>query len=199
MNLKKKITQNKQHTARYTAAVMIDKMKWKWQQIKKVIKTKTTIMITTAATTATAITVTNWIKKFLCLNRINKEIRIKTEIKSIYDEATCLFDTHFIKKEINKQKATTNRFKLQFIYNRFFVVQQIHKMYFVICTHNLFIFTQQLYLNRTVCSALKTVCAVFFDLIFFFYVYWERFFFFFFFSINFKKITIYNADINLMK
>ena len=115
-------------------------------------------------------TVTNWIKKNLCLNRISKEIRIKIKIKSIYDEATHLLNTHFIKKEINKQKAATDRFKLQFIYNRFFAVQQTYKMYSVICTHNSFIFTQQSHSDRTVCSAFRTVCVVFFDLIFFLFL-----------------------------
>ena len=49
-------------------------------------KTKTTTMITAAA--AATMTVANWIEKFSYLNRISKEIRIKTEIKSIYDETT---------------------------------------------------------------------------------------------------------------
>ena len=165
---------------------------------------KTTTIITTAATAAAVMTVINWIKKFLCLNRINKEIRIRTEIKSIYDETTCFFSTHLIKKEINKQKAATDRFRLQSVCNRSFVVQQTHKMYSVICTHNSSVFTQQSYSDRTVCSALRTVCAVFFDLIFFLYAYWERsffffFFFFFFFSIDLKEITIHNVNMNLMK
>ena len=79
-------------------------------------------------------------QKNFMLNRISKEIRIKIEIKNIYDEATCLFNTYFIKKKINKQKTTTNKFKLQFVYNRSFAVQQIHKMYFVIYIYNLFVF-----------------------------------------------------------
>ena len=157
---------------------------------------KTTIIITTAATAAAVTTVTNWIKKSLCLNRISKEI--KTEIKCIYDEATHFFNTHFIKKKINRQKTATNELKLQSVYNKSFVVQQTHKMYSVICTHNLSVFTQQSYLNRIVCSALKTVCAVFFDLIFFFHIYQERSFFFFF-SINLKEITICNVSTDLMK
>ena len=74
------------------------------------------IMTTTAAATAA-----NWVKKFLHLNRISKKIKI--EIKSIYNEATCSFDTYFIKKKTDEQKAATNRFKLQSVYNRFFVVQ----------------------------------------------------------------------------
>ena len=78
-------------------------------------------MIIITATAAAVMTVTNQIKKFSHLNRVNKEIR--TEIKSIYDRTTHLFNTHFIKKEINKQKAATDRFKLQFICNRFFTVQ----------------------------------------------------------------------------
>ena len=96
--------------------------------------------MTVTATVTVTMTVTNQTEKFSHLNRISKEIRIKIRIKSIYDEATCFFDTHFIKKEINKQKAATDRFRLQFVCDRFFVVQQTHKMYFVICTHNSFIF-----------------------------------------------------------
>ena len=106
---------------------------------------------------------------------------------------------HLIKKEINRQKAATDKFRLQSVHNRFFVVQQTHKMYSVICTHNLSVFTQQSYLNRTVCSALRIVCAVFFDLIFFLYAYQERSFFFFFFLIDFKEITIHNVSMNLMR
>ena len=152
------------------------------------------------ATTAAAVTATNQIKKFLCLNRVSKEIRIRIEIKSIYNEAICFFDIYFIKKEINKQKAATDKLRLQSVCDKFFVVQQTHKKYFVIYTYNSSAFTQQLYLNRTVCSALRTVCAVFFDLIFFFCIYQERsFFFFFFFSIDFKEITIHNISMNLMK
>ena len=154
--------------------------------------------MTTAATSTAVMTATNWAEKSLCLNRVNKEIRIKTEIKSIYDEATCSLSTHFIKKKISKQEAATNRFKLQFVYNRSFIVQWTHKMYSVICTHNLFIFTQQSHSDRTVCSALRTVCAVFFDLIFFLCMYWERSFFFFF-SINFKKITICDINTDLIR
>ena len=146
--------------------------------------------------TIAATTVTNWTEKFLCLNRISKEIRIKIEIKNIYNKATCFLDTHFIKKEINEQKAATDEFKLQFVYNRSFVVQWAHKMYSVICTHDSFIFTQQSHLNRTVCSALKTVCIVFFDLIFFFHMYWKRSFFF---SIDLKEITIHDISTDLMK
>ena len=143
-------------------------------------------------------TVINWIKKFSHLNRISKEIR--TEIKSIYDKTIHSFSTHFIKKEINEQKAATDKLKLQFVCDRFFAVQWMYKIYFMICTHNSSVFTQQLYLNRTVCSALKTVCTVFFDLIFFFCVYQERSsFFFFFFSIDLKKITTHNISMNLMK
>ena len=120
----------------------------------------------------------NQIKKSLHLNRINKEIRIRTEIKSIYDEATHSLSTHFIKKEINRQKAATDEFRLQFICDRSFVVQQTHKMYSVICTHNLSVFTQQSYSDRIICSAFKTVHTVFFNLIFFFCIYQERSFFF---------------------
>ena len=161
-------------------------------------ETETTTIITTAATATAVMTAANQTEKFLCLNRINKEIRIRTEIKSIYDEAICFLSTHFIKKKINKQKAATDRFKLQFICNRFFIVQQIHKMYSVICTYNSFIFTQWSHLNKIICSAFKTVCAVFFDLIFFFHIYWERSsFFFFFFSIDLKEITICNVSMNL--
>ena len=143
--------------------------------------------------------VTNWAEKFLCLNRVSKEIRIKIEIKSIYNEATCLLDIYFIKKEINEQKAATDRFKLQSVCNRFFVVQWTHKIYFVICTYDSSVFTQQLYSDRTVCSAFRTVCAVFFNLIFFLHVYQKRSFFFFFFSIDFKEITTHNVSMNLMK
>ena len=140
----------------------------------------------------------NWVEKSLCLNRISKKIRIKIEIKSIYDEATHFLNIYFIKKKINKQKTATNKFKLQSVCDRFFVVQQTHKIYSVICTHNSFIFTQQSHSNRTVCSAFRIICAVFFDLIFFFCIYWERSsFFFFFFSINLKKITICNISMNL--
>ena len=196
-NLKKKTAQNKQHTARHTAAVMTDKIKQRWQQAEKMIKTKTTTIMTTTAAIMTA--VTNWVKKFLHLNRISKEIRIRIKIKSIYNEATCFLSTHLIKKEINKQKAAINRFKLQSVYNRFFAVQWVHKMYFMICTHNSFIFTQQLYLNRIVCSALKIICVVFFNLIFFLCMYQERFFFFFFFLIDLKEITICNISTDLMK
>ena len=156
----------------------------------------TTIIIMTAAAAAA---VTNWVKKFSHLNRVSKEIRIKIRIKSIYDETTCLLSIHFIKKEINKQKAATNKFKLQSVCDRSFIVQWAHKMYSVICTHNLSAFTQWSYLDRIVCSALRTVYAVFFDLIFFLYVYWKRSFFFFFFSINLKEITIHDISINLMK
>ena len=155
------------------------------------------MMTTTAAVTTTAI---NWVKKSLCLNRISKEIRIKIKIKSIYDRTTHLLSMHFIKKKINRQKTATDEFKLQSVYNRFFVVQQTYKIYSVICTHNLSIFTQQLHSDRTVCSALKTVHAVFFDLIFFFCIYQKRSsFFFFFFSINFKEITIHDVNMNLMR
>ena len=197
-NLKRKTAQNKQHIVRHIAAVTADKIKWRWQWTEKVIRTKTTTMIMMTATAAAAMIVTNWAEKFSHLNRISKEIR--TKIKSIYDKTICFLDTHFIKKEINEQKAATNKFRLQSIYNRSFAVQWVHKIYLVICTHNLSVFTQQSYSDRTVCSALKIVCAVFFDLIFFFYAYQKRsFFFFFFFSINLKKITICNADMNLMK
>ena len=154
-------------------------------------------MIIVTAATAVMMTAANQIKKFSYLNRINKEIRIKIRIKSIYDEATCFLSMHFIKKEINRQKAATDRFRLQSVYNRFFAVQQAHKTYFMICTHNSFTFTQQSHSDRTVCSALKITHIIFFDLIFFLYTYQERSFFFFFFSINLKKITICNADINL--
>ena len=111
-NLKKKTAQNKQHITRHTAAVMTNKIKWRWQWTKKITKTETTtIIIITAAATA-VMTMINWIEKSLHLNRVSKEIRIKIEIKSIYDEATYLLDIYFIKKKINKQKAATDRFKL---------------------------------------------------------------------------------------
>ena len=135
------------------------------------MKTETTTMIIMTAAAAAVTTAANQIKKFSYLNRISKEIRIRTEIKSIYDRTTCSLNTHLIKKEISRQKATTDRFKLQFIHNRSFVVQQTHKMYSVICTHNSFIFTQQSHSDRIICSAFKIICAVFFDLIFFFHVY----------------------------
>ena len=151
------------------------------------------------ATAAAVTAVTNQIKKFLYLNRVSKEIRIRIRIKSIYNKATCLLNTHLIKKEINRQKTATDELRLQFIYDRSFVVQQTHKIYSVICTHNSFTFTQQSYLDRTVCSALRTVHAVFFDLIFFLYTYWERSFFFFFSSISLKEITTHNISMNLMK
>ena len=141
-------------------------------------ETKTTTMMTMTATTTAAMTAANWAEKFLCLNRISKEIRIKIEIKSIYNEATHSLSIYFIKKEINEQKATTDRFRLQFVHNKSFVVQQTHKIYFVICIHNLSAFTQWSYSNRIICSALKTVHIIFFDLIFFFYTYQERSFFF---------------------
>ena len=197
-NLKERTAQNKQHTAKHTATVMIDKAKWRWWWAEKMTETETTtMMIMTAAMTA-VMTAANWIKKFSHLNRINKEIRIRTGIKSIYDKTTCLLSTCLIKKEINEQKAATDRFRLQFVYNKFFVVQQTHKMYFMICTHNSSAFTQQSHSSRTVCSAFRTVCAVFFDLIFFFCTYWERsFFFFFFFLIDLKEITIHNISMNL--
>ena len=196
-NLKKKIAQNKQHTARHTAAVTADEVKWRWWWTEKMTETKTTTMMTVMTTAV--MTAANWIKKFSYLNRISKEIKIRIKIKSIYNEATCSLDMCFIKKEINEQKAATDEFKLQFVCNKFFVVQWTHKMYFVICTHNSFIFTQWSYLNRTVCSAFRTVCVVFFDLIFFFCVYQERSFFFFFSSINLKEITICDISMNLMK
>ena len=158
-------------------------------------ETTTMMMMTTTAATTAA----NQTEKFSYLNRVSKEIRIKTEIKSIYDETTCSFSMHLIKKEISEQKAATDRFRLQSVHNRFFVVQQTHKMYSVICTHNSLIFTQQSYSDRTVCSALRIVHAVFFDLIFFLYTYQERSFFFFFFLIDFKKTTIHDADMNLMR
>ena len=126
------------------------------------------MMTTTAAATAA---VTNQIKNFLCLNRVSKKIRIKIKIKSIYDRTTCLFSTHLIKKEINEQKAATDRLRLQSVHDRSFVVQQTHKMYSVICIHNSFIFTQQSHSDRTVCSAFRIICAVFFDLIFFLHTY----------------------------
>ena len=195
-NSEEETAQNKQCIAKHTITVTANKIKWRWQWTKRMTKTETTTMITATITTAAA--TANWIKKFLCLNRISKEIRIKIEIKSIYDEATCLLNTHFIKKKINRQKAATDEFRLQSVYNRFFVVQQTHKTYSVICTHDSFIFTQQSHSDRTVCSALKTVYTVFFDLIFFFCVYWERSFFFFF-SIDFKEITICNISMNLIK
>ena len=159
-------------------------------------ETETTTMMMTVTTTTTVTTAANWVKKFSCLNRVSKKIRIRIRIKSIYNETTHFFDMHLIKKKINEQKAATNKLRLQSVYNRFFVVQWVHKTYSVICTHNSFTFTQQSHLNRIVCSALRTVCAVFFDLIFFFCTYQERSFFFFF-SIDFKKITICNADMNL--
>ena len=99
---KRRTAQNKQHIARYTAAVMTDKIKWRWWQAERMTETKTTTIITTTATAAAVMTVTNWIKKSSCLNRISKEIRIRTEIKSIYDETTHFLDTYLIKKEINK-------------------------------------------------------------------------------------------------
>ena len=199
-NLRERITQNKQHTAKYTTAVTADKIKWRWWWTEKITETETTTMIIMTATTTAAMTAANWIEKFSYLNRVSKEIRIRTEIKNIYNETTCSFNTYFIKKKTDRQKTTTDEFKLQFVCNRSFVVQWIHKMYFVICTHNLFIFTQQSHLNRTACSALRTVCAVFFDLIFFFHTYWERSsFFFFFFSIDLKEITIHDVSMNLMK
>ena len=155
-------------------------------------------MMTTAAATTAVMTAANWIEKFLCLNRVSKEIRIR--IKNIYNEATCLFNMYLIKKEINRQKTAINELKLQSVYNKSFVVQQTHKIYFVICTHDSSVFTQQLYSDRTVCFTLKTICAVFFYLIFFFCVYQEKsFFFFFFFSIDLKEITICNISMNLTK
>ena len=141
-NSEKKTAQNEQHTARYTAAVMINEIKWRWWWTERVTRTETTIIITTAATAAAVAAVTNWIKKSSCLNRVSKEIRIRIRIKSIYDETTCFLSMYLIKKEINKQKATTNKFRLQSVCDRFFVVQQVHKMYSVICTHDSFIFTQ---------------------------------------------------------
>ena len=123
-NLRKKITQNEQYTARHTAAVMINKIKWKWWWTERITETETTIIIITTITAAAA--AANWVKKSLCLNRISK--RIRTEIKSIYNEATHLFNMCFIKKKINKQKAATNRFRLQFICDRSFAVQWIHKI-----------------------------------------------------------------------
>ena len=70
---------------------------------------KTTIMMMTAAAATAVMTVTNWIKKFSHLNRINKEIRIRIEFKSIYNEATCLLDIHFIKKKsMNKKQQQTD-------------------------------------------------------------------------------------------
>ena len=193
-NLKRRTAQNKQCTARHTAAVTTDEIKWRWWWTEKMMKTKTTTIMTTM--TAAAAAMINWIEKSSCLNRINKEIRIKIEIKSIYDEATCSLDTHLIKKEINEQKAATDRFRLQSVCNRFFVVQQTHKIYSVICTHDLSVFTQWSHSDRIICPALRTVCVVFFDLIFFLHVYWERSFFF---SIDLKETTICNTDINLMK
>ena len=193
-NLKKRTAQNKQHIVRHTAAVMTNKIKWRWWWTKKVMKTETTTMMMTTAATVT--TIINWVKKFLCLNRVSKKIRIKIKIKNIYDEAICFLSIHFIKKEINEQKAATDRFRLQFVCDRSFVVQWTHKTYFVICTHNSFIFTQQSHLNRTVCSAFRTVHVIFFDLIFFLHTYWKRSFFF---SIDLKEITICNISMNLMK
>ena len=84
-------------------------------------KTETITMMTTAAAATAVITAANQTEKFSYLNRVNKKIR--TEIKSIYDETTHFLDMHFIKKEINEQKAATNKFRLQSVYNRFFVVQ----------------------------------------------------------------------------
>ena len=87
------------------------------------MKTETTIIIMTTAATAAVMTAVNQIEKFSCLNRISKKIRIRIEIKSIYNEATCFLDTYFIKKKINKQKAATDRLRLQSVYNKSFVVQ----------------------------------------------------------------------------
>ena len=157
-------------------------------------------MITITATATAAMTVTNWTEKFSYLNRISKEIRIKIKIKSIYDEAICFFDMYFIKKEINKQKAATDKFRLQSVCNKSFVVQWTHKMYFMICTHNSSVFTQWSHSDRIICSAFRIIYTVFFDLIFFFCMYWKRSsFFFFFFLIDFKEITIHNISMNLMK
>ena len=199
-NLKEKTAQNKQYTAKHTAAVTADEIKWKWWWAKKITKIKTTTITTATAATA-VMTAANWVKKSSCLNRVSKEIRIRIEIKSIYDEAICFLNIYFIKKEINRQKVTTDEFRLQSVYNKFFVVQWAHKTYSVICTHNLFIFTQWSYLDRTVCSALRIIYAVFFDLIFFLHTYQERSFFsfFFFFSIDLKKITTHNINTDLMK
>ena len=127
------------------------------------MKTETTTMMTTAAAAAAA--VTNWIKEFLCLNRVSKEIRIRTGIKSIYDGTTCPLSMHLTKKEISRQEAATDRFRLQSVCDRPFVVQQAHKMYPVVCTHNSSVFTQQPHLGRTACSALRTARAIFFDLV----------------------------------
>ena len=193
-NLKRKITQNKQHTARCTAAAVTDEIKWRWWWTKRMTETETTTMIT--ATAAAAVTVTNWIKKFLCLNRVSKEIRIRIEIKSIYDEATCSFDMCLIKKEINEQKTATDELRLQSVCNRFFVVQQTHKMYSVICTHDSSAFTQQSHSDRIVCSALRTAHVIFFDLVFFLHVYQEKSSFF---SIDLKEITIHDISMNLMR
>ena len=53
-NSEREITQNEQHTARHTAAVMINKTKWRWQQAERVIETETTIIMTTTITAAAA-------------------------------------------------------------------------------------------------------------------------------------------------
>ena len=196
-NLKRETAWNEQCIAKYTTAMMTNEIKWRWWWTEKMTKIKTTTMMTTTAAAAAAMT--NWVEKSLCLNRISKEIKIRIEIKSIYDEITCFLSMYLIKKEINRQKTATDEFKLQFVYNRSFVVQWTHKMYSVICTHNSFIFTQQSHSNRIICSAFRTVCAVFFNLIFFLCVYQERSFFFFFSSINFKEITTHDINMNLMR
>ena len=85
------------------------------------MKTETTTMMMT--TTAAVMTAVNWVEKSSYLNRVSKEIRIRTEIKSIYNRTTCFFSMHFIKKKISEQKAATDEFRLQSVYNKFFVVQ----------------------------------------------------------------------------
>ena len=112
----------------------------------------------------------------------------------------CSLCTCSDKKEINKWKINTNVFKSQFLWIKFLAVQWTHKIYFAVCIYSSSAIVQQSYSNRIICSALKTVCAVFFDLLSFFCMYRESFFFFFFFfffSIGPKEITAQETDTDL--
>ena len=58
-NSEKRTAQNEQHTAKHTAAVIADEIKWRWQWTKKITETETTtIMMMIAAVTA-MMTMTN--------------------------------------------------------------------------------------------------------------------------------------------
>ena len=58
-NSEERITQNKQHVTKCTAAAVTDEIKWKWWWTEKMMKIRTTTIIITTTTTAAAAAAAN--------------------------------------------------------------------------------------------------------------------------------------------